>query len=124
MPLDLTLKKRKTPAKGVKRRRKKTSSEMKHDNSISVCAGWRTEGAEGEERMEGSAVSPHGGGVEGLHMGQRLTSGEMGGRKRRRRRRSVDPAFTVSGCHLFTQSVSVLPRSQRDSCTMSHSVSV
>lgn len=56
--------------------------------------------------MEGSAVSPHRRGVERLRRGQKLKGRRRGCRKKRgRRRRSVDPAFTVSGCHLFTHSI-------------------
>lgn len=73
--------------------------------------------------MEGSPVSAHRG-VKGLHRGRRLT-GERQGSKEKEGRRSVDPAFTVSGCHLFTHSTvcvsparRALPSQKRDACTM------
>ena len=61
-----------------------TSGEMKHDNSISVRAGWRGErGERGRgERMEGSAVSPHGG-LEGLRRSERLTGRRRGSKEKR-----------------------------------------
>ena len=86
---------------------------------ITALANKQVEGRRGEasrrggERMEGSAVSPHrgGGGVTQGSKVERQKAGVSGKewrrrrrRRGRRRRRSVDPAFTVSGCHLFTHS--------------------
>lgn len=86
---------------------------------------WGTEeGREGgeQDRRRGWRVQrcQRTGGVEGLLVGQRLNSTKAGGVRGKGGKRSVDPAFAVSGSHLFTHST-VLPRSQKEgSCTISH----
>lgn len=69
--------------------------------------------------MEGSAVSPHWGGG-GVTHGSKVEQHKGRGREGKGGKRSVDPAFAVSGSHLFTHST-VPPRSQKEgSCTISH----
>lgn len=59
--------------------------------------------------MEGSAVSPPSGGSGvggggGVTLRSKVERQKAGVQGEEGRRRSVDPAFTVSGCHLFTHS--------------------
>lgn len=86
---------------------------------------WGTEeGREGgeQDRRRGWRVQRchRTGGVEGLLVGQRLNSTKAEGERGKGGKRSVDPAFAVSGSHLFTHST-VPPRSQKEgNCTISH----
>lgn len=84
--------------------------EMEHNKSISVHAGWRTVGRRrgGEQKKAGGV----GGRVQQFHH----TGGGGTGytqvrgwtvQRRKRLRKIVVPAFTVSGCHLFTHSQSI-----------------
>lgn len=97
------------------RRRKKTRSEMKHNNSISVRAGLEDRGArEGGEqdrrREDGgfSSVTTQGGGVQGSRRGQRLNSRMRRGVARRGEEEEcwsslhsewMSPVYTLNSVH-------------------------
>lgn len=70
------------------------------------------EGTRGEDGGVQQSQRTMGGRVQGYAGVKGWTAEGDGGKTGGRRRRSVDPAFAVSGCHLFTHST-LLPRSQK-----------